>query len=663
MTSQSQPISIAGSGFQAARDSRQKKEKVIDKQIKKNKNKEVLPDMIISENLKFKGNVNFEKLLRIDGTVEGQIIAPVTARLVIGQRGSVYGNILGIDTVMIEGKLVGNANARVVCLKALSVVHGDISCLAFSMHASAVFLGKLHCCPGGEGGQPPALPLPLARIDGQGFIIDEEYMAKKKEEEEELRALSINVSVLALEKEERSKSNAKARDSSSPSSSSSPVMRTETIHAKGADDDDVLDRKGSTGKRKGKGEGKREEDKHKDKDNDNDDDDVDVKEEGKDRDRDRDRRVDNNNNNNGDDDDVGAEHEVKEQEQGQGHVEGDDKDADDVEIEGKGVTPSEGDDDDGKGSKAESSNPTPVAVAVAATTAVDGKEEEEKEEESKDNVTVRLLLLDLQEDFYSTSTSTVGSTVRTAMDDTPSRIAEMVLANRDSIDEIYVCLDTRQSLHICLPDFWINVQGEHPAPGTEITAPDVQTDTWTPADETLKSHCEFYLAELSRKGVHKLVIRPAHTVIGTEGHAMVSCVNAALQDWVGHRMKTVTYVSKGSPLTDAHSALAADVELPSLLDADASTHFKHEFMRSISAPGKLVVCGHSLSGCVNYTVRDIVAAWGERALSDIVILADGCSAELGDGKEDIGKVFLVEMEALGLTVSSTTNVFKETLAR
>ena len=38
------------------------------------------PDMIIGSKNKVKGNIKFEGLLRIDGTIEGRIIAPLDVR-------------------------------------------------------------------------------------------------------------------------------------------------------------------------------------------------------------------------------------------------------------------------------------------------------------------------------------------------------------------------------------------------------------------------------------------------------------------------------------------------------------------------------------------------------------------------------------------------------
>lgn len=57
-------------------------------------------------------------------------------------------------------------------------------------------------------------------------------------------------------------------------------------------------------------------------------------------------------------------------------------------------------------------------------------------------------------------------------------------------------------------------------------------------------------------------IWPEHCLIGSPGHAVVPCVNQALQDWAEHSLNTVTYIMKGTNcLTEMYSALCAEVPI------------------------------------------------------------------------------------------------------
>ena len=43
-----------------------------------------------------------------------------------------------------------------------------------------------------------------------------------------------------------------------------------------------------------------------------------------------------------------------------------------------------------------------------------------------------------------------------------------------------------------------------------------------------------------------MCIWPEHCLIGSPGHCVVPVLNAALQQWVGDKMRTVNYVMKGT---------------------------------------------------------------------------------------------------------------------
>jgi len=118
------------------------------------------PEMAITENVKVKGDLKFENLLRIDGTVEGTIAAPPKAGMIIGEAGTLLGNILGLGCLLVEGKVLGNINVESLTLAETAVVHGDISCRSMECSPSATLIGQLHI----------SAFEPLAVIDKEGKI-------------------------------------------------------------------------------------------------------------------------------------------------------------------------------------------------------------------------------------------------------------------------------------------------------------------------------------------------------------------------------------------------------------------------------------------------------------------------------------------------------------
>jgi len=83
---------------------------------------------------------------------------------------------------------------------------------------------------------------------------------------------------------------------------------------------------------------------------------------------------------------------------------------------------------------------------------------------------------------------------------------------------------------------------------------------------------------------------------------------------------------------------------------------------SLKFADKVVVCGEAISHCVNYTVRDLVAAWPKERRRDLVILTD-CASPV-PGFEKAGEVasddflppsqdFLRDMATAGLTLTTS----------
>jgi cytoskeletal protein CcmA (bactofilin family) len=88
----------------------------------------------------FKGVINFEGTVRIDGRLEGEIHTKGT--LVVGERAVIKGNITA-GTLISGGKINANVTAteKVQLLKSAILV-GDISSPSFSMEDGAHFHGS-----------------------------------------------------------------------------------------------------------------------------------------------------------------------------------------------------------------------------------------------------------------------------------------------------------------------------------------------------------------------------------------------------------------------------------------------------------------------------------------------------------------------------------------
>ena len=130
---------------------------------------------------------------------------------------------------------------------------------------------------------------------------------------------------------------------------------------------------------------------------------------------------------------------------------------------------------------------------------------------------------------------------------------------------------------------------------------------------------------------------------------MRSPLKEALAAWSRARNKDVAYLLKGmNNKTEMYSCFKAEVEL----DDDATTKLNAPLIASLAAHEAVVCCGQAKSHCVNYSVRDMVAAWpAGTPLSNLVLLKDATSPVVSF--EKAAADFEAEMAAAGVTVTST----------
>ncbi|CAM9375834.1 unnamed protein product, partial [Hapterophycus canaliculatus] len=80
----------------------------------------------------------------------------------------------------------------------------------------------------------------------------------------------------------------------------------------------------------------------------------------------------------------------------------------------------------------------------------------------------------------------------------------------------------------------------------------------------------------------------------------------AIQDWAVARKKALTYVHKGQhPLTEHYSCFAAEVPV----QGDEANENGRRILAKLCARDRVMVCGQASSHCVNFSTRDLAAAW------------------------------------------------------
>jgi cytoskeletal protein CcmA (bactofilin family) len=127
---------------------------------------------VIAGGLTVKGELQSSGEIRIDGTVEGNLAAPVVT---IGRAGSIKGNIAA-DRAMIEGEVAGQIKAKSVVLARTAKVRGDVLHATLKVEPGATVDGSYRPIEpdapfAAEIGAAPGVALPRAMLRGRTLVV------------------------------------------------------------------------------------------------------------------------------------------------------------------------------------------------------------------------------------------------------------------------------------------------------------------------------------------------------------------------------------------------------------------------------------------------------------------------------------------------------------
>lgn len=106
------------------------------------------PETVIAEGVSVKGTMSFKKLVRIDGTFEGELES--TGKIIIGPTGNVKANI-NLEEAFISGKITGDINVKKrLVLRGRAEVRGDITAPLLSVDEGVSIVGILNIAQAAE---------------------------------------------------------------------------------------------------------------------------------------------------------------------------------------------------------------------------------------------------------------------------------------------------------------------------------------------------------------------------------------------------------------------------------------------------------------------------------------------------------------------------------
>jgi nicotinamidase-related amidase len=257
----------------------------------------------------------------------------------------------------------------------------------------------------------------------------------------------------------------------------------------------------------------------------------------------------------------------------------------------------------------------------------------------RDSTRICLLLVDVQNTFCIPEFELFvgGRSGMGAVEDN-ARLCEFIYRNLGRITTIAATMDTHTVMQVFHADFWVDADGNNPAPMTMIHHQDVVEGNWMvnpgiapnlteKTYEDLQAYALHYTKELDERGKFPLTIWPYHSMLGGIGHALVSSVEeACFVHNMARHSQTLFEVKGGNPLTENYSVLSPEV----LMDEGGSAiAAKNEsFINTLLSYDKIIIAGQAKSHCVAWTISDLLSEIQVRdpALAQKVYLLEDCTS-------------------------------------
>lgn len=257
---------------------------------------------------------------------------------------------------------------------------------------------------------------------------------------------------------------------------------------------------------------------------------------------------------------------------------------------------------------------------------------------SADQTRTWLMLIDVQNTFCIPGFELYvgGRSGRGAIEDN-ARLCNFIYRNLDQITTITATMDTHRAHQIFHAIFFVDQDGKHPAPYTDIHAAELRDRQWTfnpaladefdIAPEYGQQMLIHYAEELEKKGKYALTIWPYHGLLGGIGHALVSSVEEALFFHTMARHTQYDIRIKGTtPFTENYSVIGPEV-LTGPMGETLGTH-DTTFVEQLQKYDRLIIAGEAKSHCVAWTISDLLddIMATDPALAKKVYLLEDCSS-------------------------------------
>lgn len=263
----------------------------------------------------------------------------------------------------------------------------------------------------------------------------------------------------------------------------------------------------------------------------------------------------------------------------------------------------------------------------------------------KNNVERVLFLgIDVQQDFMDNGALGVPG----AHGDV-ERMTKFIYDNMDKISNIAVSIDTHTPHQIFHPCWWVDANGNNPAPYTVISLADLDAGKWLPIIAPNESR--EYVKHLEQDGKKQLCIWSYHCIQGTIGCALENqFANMVYFHSVAKKYSVQRLVKGTDPLSEMYGIIKPEY--------DTHQYVNIKFLNQLATYDKIVIAGEAKSHCVLETIKQILEHFANapETTKKIFILED-CMSSIPGFEQPTEDAFNNFVSLYGVNiVKSTDNI-------
>jgi len=206
------------------------------------------------------------------------------------------------------------------------------------------------------------------------------------------------------------------------------------------------------------------------------------------------------------------------------------------------------------------------------------------------------------------------------------RMTQFIYNNMDKITNIAVSIDTHTPHQIFHPCWWIDENGNNPAPYTPITLADLDSGKYRAVIYPRQSRD--YVEHLEKDGKKTLCVWSYHCLQGTSGAAFENqFANMIYFHSVAKKAVTQRLVKGQDPLSEMYGIIKPEYDTKNYINID--------FLNKLENYDKIIIAGEAKSHCVLESIKQILEHYANRPeITQKIYILEDCMSSI-PGFEDV----------------------------